>query len=165
MLRGLTRAALTTAVLVVLYYVLPLDSRSNLFLYVELVLGLALLAGLIAWHVRAILASDYPGIRAVQALASTAALLLLLFAATYFILSAEEPATFTEPLSRTDALYFTVTVFSTVGFGDISAQTESARVLVMGQILLDLVVLGVGIQLLIEAARRGRAGQQSGGGS
>ena len=165
MLRGLTRAALTTAVLVVLYYVLPLDSRSDLFLYVELVLGLALLAGLIAWHVRAILASDYPGIRAVQALASTAALLLLLFAATYFILSAEEPATFTEPLSRTDALYFTVTVFSTVGFGDISAQTESARVLVMGQILLDLVVLGVGIQLLIEAARRGRAGQQSGGGS
>jgi voltage-gated potassium channel len=26
------------------------------------------------------------------------------------------------PLTRTDALYFTVTVFSTVGFGDITAK-------------------------------------------
>ena len=40
---------------------------------------------------------------------------------------------FSEPLTRTDALYFTVTVFSTVGFGDITAKTEAARLVVTGQ--------------------------------
>ena len=37
---------------------------------------------------------------------------------------------FSEPLTRTGALYFTVTVFSTVGFGDITAKTEAARLVV-----------------------------------
>ena len=51
-----------------------------------------------------------------------------------------------EDLSRTDALYFTVTVFSTVGFGDISPTSESARLVVSGQMILDLFILGFGDQ-------------------
>ena len=42
---------------------------------------------------------------------------------------------FTQPLTRTDALYFTVTVFSTVGFGDISPKLEAARVVLIAQML------------------------------
>jgi len=34
---------------------------------------------------------------------------------------------FSEPRTRTNALYFTVTVSSTVGFGDVTARTEAAR--------------------------------------
>ena len=44
-------------------------------------------------------------------------------------------ASFTEPLTRADALYFTVTVFSTVGFGDITAKSETARVVLIVQML------------------------------
>src|SRR4030095_7505227 len=51
---------------------------------------------------------------------------------------------FTEPLNRTDALYFTITVFSTVGFGDIAPLATAARVTTMVQMLGDLVVVGVG---------------------
>jgi voltage-gated potassium channel len=94
---------------------------------VVLVVGVALLAGMIAWQVRAIERSTYPGIRAVQSLASTTPLFLLLFASTYYVLSLGDPETFTEPLTRTDALYLTVTIFATVGFGDISAKVETAR--------------------------------------
>ena len=39
-----------------------------------------------------------------------------------------QAGTFTEPLTRTDAQYFTVTIFATVGFGDITAVTQTARV-------------------------------------
>jgi voltage-gated potassium channel len=155
--RGLARAAITTAVLVVLYYTLPLSARSNTFVVLELVLGVILLAGMIAWQVRAIIRSRSPAIRATQALASTTALFLLLFASAYFILSRQESATFSEPLSRSDALYFSVTIFATVGFGDISARTELARLLVTGQMLLDLVILGLGIQVIVGAVHRGRA--------
>lgn len=143
--------------MVALYYVLPLDRRSDVYTLAVLVIGVALLAVMIAWQVRAIETSSYPGIRAVQALASTTPLFLLLFASTYFILSRDDAAMFTEPLSRSDSLYFTVTIFATVGFGDISAQTGMTRLLVTTQMLLDLVVLGLGVQVIVGAVKRGKA--------
>ena len=155
--RGLLRALATTVVLVALYYVLPLDRLSDVNVFVGLVVGVALLAGMIVWQVRAIERSSYPGIRAVQSLASTTPFFLLLFASIYLILSLGDPGMFTEPLTRTDALYFTVTIFATVGFGDISAKVQTARLVVTAQMLLDLVVLGLGIQVILGAVRRGKA--------
>ena len=154
--RGLLRAALTAAVMVALYYTLPLGSRSSGYIVLELVIGVVLLAGMIAWQVRAIIRARSPAIRATQALASTTALFLLLFASAYFILSLQDRSTFTEPLSRSDALYFTITIFATVGFGDISAATEMTRLVGAGQMLLDLVVLGLGIQVILGAVQRGK---------
>ena len=155
--RGLLRALATTVVLVALYYVLPLDRLSDSNVFLVLVVGVALLAAMIAWQVRAIESSSYPGIRAVQSLASATPFFLLLFASTYFILSLGDPAMFTAPLTRSDSLYFTITIFSTVGFGDISAQAETARMVVTTQMLLDLVVLGLGIQVILGAVKRGKA--------
>jgi voltage-gated potassium channel len=51
----------------------------------------------------------------------------------------------------------TVTLFSTVGFGDITPQQETARLLVTTQMLLDLVILGLGLQAILGAVKRGRA--------
>lgn len=155
--RGLLRALASTVFMVGLYYVLPLDRRSDGFVYAVLVIGVILLAVMTAWQVRAIESSPYPAIRAVQALATAAPLFLLLFASTYVALSAGDAATFTEPLSRSDALYLTVTIFATVGFGDIAAQSETARLVVTAQMLLDLVVLGLGIQVILGAVKRGKA--------
>jgi len=155
--RGLLRALATTVVLVVLYYVLPLDHRSDTYMFIELMVGAALLTGMIAWQARAILRSAYPGVRAVQSLAVTTPLYLLFFASTYFILSLNDVSTFTEALTRSDAIYFTITIFATVGFGDISAQTETARLLVTAQMILNLAVLGIGIQVIRGAAQRSRA--------
>ena len=45
-------------------------------------------------------------------------MLLLVFASVYVQIETSQPNSFSETLSRTDALYFTVTVFATVGFGD-----------------------------------------------
>jgi len=54
-----------------------------------------------------------------------------------------------------------VTIFATVGFGDISAVSQAARVAVMFQMLLDLVILGVGINAFVSAARVGRQRQSA----
>src|ERR1019366_1970348 len=58
-------------------------------------------------------------------------------------------------LTRSSALYFTVTVFSTVGFGDITAKTDVARLVVTVQMLADLAVVAVVIRLMLGAASRG----------
>ena len=68
-----------------------------------------------------------------------------------------DPSNFNvETLTRTDSLYFTVTIFATVGFGDISAASEAARILVTVQMILDLIVLGLGIRIFVSAVEVGR---------
>ena len=121
------RSVLAAVVLVVLYYVLPLDRRWDADTAIRLLIGIVVFAGVMVSEVRAIAGSRYPGLRAAEALGLILPLFLVLFASTYFVMERASAASFTEPLTRTDALYFTVTVFSTVGFGDITAKSEAAR--------------------------------------
>ena len=121
----LLRALATTVVLVALYYLLPLDHIKNVPL--TLAGGLLSLLAVTIWQVRAIIRARYPALRTVEALAATVPLFLLLFASAYFTMARTNPASFsTHSLTRTDALYFTVTAFSTVGFGDITAVSQPA---------------------------------------
>jgi voltage-gated potassium channel len=155
-LRSLLRAAVTSTVLVVLYYRLPLTGQLGASTVALLLAGLAVFAGVITWQVRAILRSQYPGLRAIEALAAAIPLFLLLFAAAYVKLADAQPLAFSEPLSRTDALYLTITVFSTVGFGDITPVTDAARVTTMVQMLGDLVVVGLVLRVMLGAVKQGR---------
>jgi Ion channel len=154
---GLLRASAVTATLVVAYYLLPLAHLSGISLGVSLAAGLLALAAMAAYQLRAITRARYPGIRAIEALATTAPLFLLLFAATYVLMARADPSNFNvHPLTRTDSLYFTVTVFATVGFGDITATSQAARLIVTAQMILDLIVLGLGIRVFLGAVQRGQ---------
>jgi voltage-gated potassium channel len=157
--RGLLRALATTVALVALYYLLPLDHSTRWLAITMLVIGLVALIGLIAFQVRTIIVSPFPGLRAVEALATSIPLFLLLFASTYVVMGAIAANSFNQPMTRTDALYFTVTVFATVGFGDITAKTETARLLVTGQMIVDLIILGIGARVILGAVQRGRQRQ------
>ena len=95
-------------------------------------------------------------IRAIQALAATVPLFIVLFAATYFVMARSDPGNFNvQGLDRTDTLYFAVTIFSTVGFGDIVATSTNGRIVVL-QMVLDLVLIGLGVRALTGAIRLGR---------
>jgi voltage-gated potassium channel len=154
--RALLRAVGSTIALVVIYYLLPLNRPSTGSAVTMLVVGLVAFIGLVAFQVRSIVRSPFPGLRAIEALAISVPLFLLLFAATYDVMAALSSSSFNQPLTRTDALYFTVTVFATVGFGDIAAKTEAARLVVTGQMIADLIIIGLGVRVIVGAVRRGR---------
>jgi voltage-gated potassium channel len=157
--RLVVRSLLISVALVVLYYRLPMTGALDASGTALLVVGLVVLVVLIVWQVRAILRSPYPGLRAIEALAGVIPLFplfLLLFAAAYVLLANAQPQAFTEPLTKTSALYFTVTVFATVGFGDIVPKSDAARVVTTVQMLGDLVVLGLVVRVILGAARVGR---------
>ena len=158
------RSVATTVVLVVLYYVLPLDHDKNV--PATLTVGLVILAIFIVGQLRVISRSAHPALRAIEALATTLPLFLLLFASAYCVMAAASAANFsTHPLTRTDGLYFPVTGFSTVGFGDITAASQSARLVVTVQMLLDLVTLGLVVRAFVstvQAARRQASDAQPG---
>ena len=80
--RALLRALVTSALLVTGYYLLPFTRLSDAGEVVLLALGLAALSGLIVLQVRAILRAAYPAARAIEALAVSTPLFLLLFATT-----------------------------------------------------------------------------------
>jgi voltage-gated potassium channel len=153
------RAVGSTVALVAIYYLLPLDHSSTWVAVTMLAIGLVALVGLVTFQVRWILRSRFPGLRGVEALATSIPLFLLLFASTYVVLDTISASNFSEPLTRTDALYFTVTVFSTVGFGDITAKTEAARLVVTGQMIVDLVAIALAVKVIVGAVKQGRQRQ------
>lgn len=153
---SLARASGNTIALVVLYLLLPLDQPVGEATIVWLVGGLAVFAVLIVLQVRSILRARHPGMRAIEALGAAVPLFVLVFASTYLLLASSAPRAFSEPLNHADALYFTMTVFSTVGFGDIAPRSDAARLLVTAQMAGNLVVFGALARVLVSAVRIGR---------
>jgi len=86
----------------------------------------------------------------------------VLFAWIYLTMSHADPRAFVGGmLSRSSALYFTVTVFSTVGFGDIVPRVDPARLVVTVQMLADLAMFAVVIRLILGAVSRGADRQKA----
>ena len=150
------RTVSAIALLVVAYYQAPLD-RPLTFASGMIFLGaLVLLALVLVAEIRGILASPRPMLRAVRVIALGLPLLLVLFASSYITVAGQQADAFSEPLSRTDGLYFTVTTFATVGYGDISPRTELARVLVTVQMLVGLIAVGIIAKVVLGAVRVAR---------
>jgi hypothetical protein len=154
--RVVIRAVLTVTLLMVLYYVLPMNHTASAGTVLLLAAGLLVVAALLTWRIRGITVSAHPGLRAIETLALVVPLYVLAFATTYYLTAQSNGATFSEPLTRTDALYFSVTIFATVGFGDITAKTEAARLVVTAQMFIDLILLGFGARVFVSAVQLGR---------
>lgn len=151
------RIALSLTALFAAYYLIPARAPRFGSDLPWLALALCAFGFIVAAQLRTIIRSPYPMLRAVETLALAVPVFLLIFARSYLSSSLADPSSFTEPLDRTSALYFTVSCFATVGFGDVAADSNPMRLLVTVQMLLDLVVLGVVVKLFASAARRGVA--------
>jgi voltage-gated potassium channel len=150
------RSALVIVASSCFYALAPLGERVDRAVAVQLGTWLLLFAAIIVWQLRTVLHSRHPGLRAVEAVTISATLLILIFAAAYFVSARANPANFSEPLSRIDGLYFSVTIFATVGFGDITARTDAARLLATAQMLCDLLLIGFVAKVLVGLVQRRR---------
>jgi voltage-gated potassium channel len=135
------------------FYVIPIGHESGLRTFVRLGVDIAVIGAVFTWQIRRISLAALPELRAIEALGIVIALFLVLFSGIYLAMSHESPLTFTQRLDHTRALYFTITVFSTVGFGDIVPRTDTARLVVSAQMLLDLAIIGAVVRLIFNAAR------------
>ncbi|MFE3526751.1 potassium channel family protein [Streptomyces sp. NPDC059161] len=66
-----------------------------------------------------------------------------------------DPGSFSGPLTRTASLYFTLVTFSSVGYGDIVARSDAARIVTMVQMTGNLILLGVATRIAITAVQAG----------
>lgn len=156
---SLIRSLLVSAALATAYFVLPM-TRGGVTAVLVLVAGLALTASLLVWEIRGILRSPHPGIKAVQGLVLVVSVFFVGFATTYFLMGQSNPGTFNQSLSRLDAAYFTVTIFATVGFGDIVAVTEPGRAVTLIQMIADLALIGVVARVVVRAVAVAKGRQE-----
>ncbi|MFI8454167.1 ion channel [Kitasatospora sp. NPDC085464] len=75
-----------------------------------------------------------------------------IFSATYYAMGANK-SEFAGLETRLDALYFTVVTMSTVGYGDITPAGQSARLVVILQILYNFVILAAAAGTASRAVR------------
>jgi hypothetical protein len=153
------RAALSAIALVVLYFILPLNEDVHGTVALALGGGLIGLGFILAFQVRGILSATYPLLRAIEALATAIPILLLLFSSIYILLLHADATSFSHPFDRIGGLYFSVTTFTTTGFGDIAAKSDLARVIVTIQMLVDLVIIGLVARVIVSAVQIGRERQ------
>lgn len=152
------RTALSVTVLVVIYFVIPMTRFDGPTSALFLVAGLVVVAVMLALQIRATTRSPHPALRAVESLGVSVPLLLLLFSATHYLIGDAVPASYTQTLTRLDALYFSVTMFATVGFGDIAPVTQVARIVTTLQMLVNVIFVGVVARVLFGAALSGQGG-------
>ena len=152
MVRVLIQIAGLAILALVIYFVIPLDRH-----HAELVAGALVIVATFALvpmairRARRVLTSDQPVLLAAQSLAITLTLLIVSFSSIYFVLGAEHEGQINGVHTKIDALYFTITILSTVGFGDVTATGQGARVLVSIQMIVNLVFLAVAIRVLSSA--------------
>lgn len=165
-MKGVPRSAVTAslvrtcggaAVFFLVFALAPLELDLNGSAGLWLAASVLVPALVLALQIRAVARSPYPRLRAVEAISISFPLLIFLFAGTYFAMSQTYPDSFNDALTRTDALYFTVTTFTTVGFGDIVATSEPSRSAVTVQMLVDLVLIGVIARVLLGTVQQRRA--------
>ena len=93
------------------------------------------------------------------------------FTMTYYDLSANVK-NFGVVFSKIDAIYFNLATFATVGYGDITPKTQAARLLVSGNIVINITFITFAVTLFLNrtqkhildsVARRGSERVQSAG--
>ena len=142
-LRNVLVNGLTLVGAVLFYYFVPLSQDDHpVWRWAVFIVGLGTLIFLIVRQLRKQLsAGPDPGIR-VHTLITLLYPVVALFALTYYVIQSTDPTQFTDMVTRTDALYYTVITLGTVGYGDVHAVGQLARVVSMIQVAFDLVVIG-----------------------
>jgi voltage-gated potassium channel len=153
MFRSVVIVAASCVLIVGAFYLLPIGKESGARSILRAGADVALVGAVFVWQYRRIHLAELPELRAIEALGIIITVFLVGFSAIYLAMSHTAAWNFSQDLDHTRALYFTVTVFSTVGFGDITPRTDSARLVVAAQMLLDLAIIGAVVRLLFSAAR------------
>ncbi len=152
-------ALLTCLLIVVVYFIVPLrpDVSPLRLLLRGVATGLVVLAIglLVTRQVRRQLGRQQRQGRGDDLLRLVVALVagLIIFAFADYVIQLSDPRQFDGLRTRVDALYFALATLTTIGYGDVTAQGQFARITVIVQMLFDVAVVATGASLLFRETR------------
>jgi hypothetical protein len=139
--------------ILLVYFLVPVEDHlhpDNLVRAAMAVVSLGLLGAGMARLLR-VHAEDEE--RHVEGLVLGIVVVVVFFAFAYYLLARHDPHQVAGLHTRIDALYFTMSTLSTIGFGDVHASGQAARVLVMAQVVFDLVFVAAAAGLVAARVR------------
>jgi voltage-gated potassium channel len=143
------RLVAACAALLVVYFVLPAEKHMASDVVVRALIALVIL-GLLAYliirqfRLEMHLGADYR----VDGLLVSIFGVVVAFSFAFYLLGRNDPGQMAGLHTRIDALYFTVSTLTTVGFGDVHAAGQAARVLVLIQMGFNLIFITSAAALL-----------------
>jgi hypothetical protein len=150
-----------TTLLVLFYFVVPIsaDPRGGLLLRsLVAVVVFAALGAVVLAQVKLVL---FDAEHHLDGLVLAIALIWVLFSLAYYVMAHQQPDQVSGLHTRLDALYFTASTILTIGFGDVHASGQAARVLVLVQMAFDVVFVTAGARV-ISGRVRGRTHARAG---
>jgi voltage-gated potassium channel len=150
--RAITRSVLLLVGFTAVFLLVPwkiLNLGDTVLITAVFLIGLTGAAALIVWQVIAYRDAQMSGAARLQGLLVALYVAVLFFALSYYLLAISNPEAITGLETRLDALYFSLTIVSTVGFGDVHATNQAARAVVSLQLVFDLMF----VSLAVAAAR------------
>ncbi|WP_395658138.1 potassium channel family protein [Nocardioides sp.] len=151
--RRFLRLGIGVALAVTAYFVVPVEVNAEdvaMRLVVSVLIVSVLTAGVIWQVVRHL---EHPQMR-VDGLVFAVVLAVLAFALGFYRLEMANPGEIYGLNTRLDSLYFTVSTLLTVGFGDIHAQGQTARAMVLVAMIFNVLVVATAVTTLSNAVRR-----------
>jgi hypothetical protein len=150
---AILRALLTVTALLGAYALIPFDRATTAQIGLIVAAAVVLIMVMNVFELRAVALAEFPTLRAMQALTLSLVVLLVAFAGIYMVLSNNDTMAFDETLDHTGALYFSLTTLSTIGYGDIVPVSHGARVAVMTQMVVDVLVIAVFLRLITKTVK------------
>ena len=155
-LRNLLTTTLAVAVSTAAYYLLPLRGSgvATLWTFVGafgcglFVVAAAILVQMVRYR------SPRRHHASVAGVVVSLYLAVLFFAAVYYGLATHAPASIASLHTKTDALYYSLSITSTVGFGDVRSVSQLARAVTAVHMAFNIGYLGVVVTVLRGSGRR-----------
>jgi voltage-gated potassium channel len=145
----------TALVLVLIAYALvptSLDAQASTLLRIA---GLLLvLAGAAVVMIRQLRLSAFDWDRGIDGLVLAVEVMTVAFALIFYVLALEDPGQVAGLHTRLDSLYFTASTMLTVGYGDVHAEGQAARAVVLIQMVFDVVFIAAAAGMLSSRVRR-----------
>jgi len=157
--RALLRRVLAVLGLFVAYFCVPVGSHGSPVEVAVQIVGVLVGIGVLGWvlGLEVVHAAEGSETRTVPALVLLLCLVVFAFSLAFYLMERVNPASFEGLHTRVDALYFTLVTMATVGYGDVHAAGQGARMLVIGLIVFDVVIVASLVRLLPQL-RRNRQG-------
>jgi di/tricarboxylate transporter len=150
--RQWTRTLAICLLIVALYFVIPVEPGVSGFHRVVRGAVAAVVVVIVAWMVIRQVTRQL-GVRRGRASLSGLAIGLVgglvAFALADYLIAVSYPPEFTQLHTKIDALYFALATATTIGYGDVTAQGQLARTVVMVQMIFSVGVIATGASLLL----------------
>jgi hypothetical protein len=147
---------LATALILVLvaYALVPTSFEEQASALGRLVAVLALLVGAAVVMIRQLRLSAFDWDRGIDGLVLAVEVMTVAFALIFYLIALQDPGQVVGLHTRVDSLYFTASTMLTVGYGDIHAEGQLARTLVLIQMVFDVIFIAAAAGMLSSRVRR-----------